>query len=52
MSLEGLYFNDVAEVGEDVTRSVYGEAKYKRLVALKRTWDPENLFRLNQNLRP
>jgi FAD/FMN-containing dehydrogenase len=49
---EGRYVNDVAEIGEDVTRSVYGEAKYKRLVALKRTWDPENLFRLNQNVRP
>ena len=51
-ALEGRYVNDVAEVGDDVTRSVYGEAKYGRLVALKRTWDPENVFRLNQNLRP
>ena len=46
---EGRYVNDVAEVGDDVTRSVYGETKYQRLVALKRTWDPENIFRLNQN---
>ena len=49
---EGRYVNDVAEVGDDVTRSVYGEAKYQRLVALKRTWDPANFFRLNQNVRP
>jgi hypothetical protein len=48
----GRYVNDVAEVGDDVTRSVYGEAKYQRLVALKRAWDPENFFRLNQNIRP
>ncbi|HET9327048.1 MAG TPA: FAD-binding oxidoreductase [Candidatus Eisenbacteria bacterium] len=49
---EGRYVNDVAEVGDDVTRSVYGDAKYQRLVALKRAWDPGNFFRLNQNVRP
>jgi hypothetical protein len=48
----GRYVNDVAEAGEDVVRSVYGEAKYERLVALKRVWDPDNVFRLNQNIRP
>lgn len=51
-AVEGRYVNDVAEVGDDVARSVYGDAKYQRLVALKRTWDPENVFRLNQNIRP
>jgi FAD/FMN-containing dehydrogenase len=48
----GRYVNDVAEAGEDVVRSVYGDAKYERLVALKRVWDPDNVFRLNQNIRP
>jgi FAD/FMN-containing dehydrogenase len=48
----GRYVNDVAEVGDDVTRSIYGDAKYDRLVALKRAWDPDNVFRLNQNVRP
>src|SRR5262249_32660076 len=48
---QGRYVNDVAETG-DVARSIYGAAKYERLVALKRAWDPENVFRLNQNVRP
>jgi FAD/FMN-containing dehydrogenase len=46
----GRYVNDVVESGE--ARSVYGDAKYDRLVALKRAWDPDNVFRLNQNIRP
>ena len=49
---DGRYVNDVAEVGADVARMVYGDAKYDRLVALKREWDPDNVFRLNQNIRP
>jgi FAD binding domain/Berberine and berberine like len=49
---DGRYVNDVAEVGADVARTVYGDAKYERLVALKRTWDPDNVFRLNQNVQP
>jgi hypothetical protein len=48
----GRYVNDVAEVEEGLARSIYGEAKYERLVALKRQWDPDNVFRLNQNIRP
>jgi FAD/FMN-containing dehydrogenase len=35
-----------------VARTVYGDAKYERLVALKRRWDPDNVFRLNQNVQP
>ena len=49
---EGRYVNDVAELGEGVARSIYGDPKYERLVALKRAWDPDNVFRLNQNVRP
>jgi FAD/FMN-containing dehydrogenase len=49
---EGRYVNDVAEVGADQARIAYGDAKYERLVALKREWDPDNVFCLNQNIRP
>jgi FAD/FMN-containing dehydrogenase len=47
----GRYVNDVAEAGTDL-RTVYGDDKYDRLTALKRAWDPDNVFRLNQNIRP
>jgi FAD/FMN-containing dehydrogenase len=51
-SAEGRYVNDVVETDEGLARSIYGAAKYDRLVALKREWDPDNVFRLNQNIRP
>ena len=47
----GRYVNDVSETDERVA-SIYGDAKAERLVALKREWDPDNVFRLNQNIRP
>jgi FAD/FMN-containing dehydrogenase len=49
---KGRYVNDVSEVEDGLARSIYGDAKYERLVALKREWDPDNVFRLNQNIRP
>ncbi|MCB5273238.1 6-hydroxy-D-nicotine oxidase [Arthrobacter sp. SO5] len=47
----GRYVNDVAESREDA-RTIYGDGKYERLVGLKRAWDPDNVFRMNQNIRP
>jgi len=52
LTVEGRYVNDAIESGEDVVRSIYGDGKYERLVALKRAWDPDNVFRLNQNIAP
>jgi FAD/FMN-containing dehydrogenase len=45
----GVYLNFTAE---DRVRDAYGEAKYKRLVALKDRYDPGNLFQMNQNIKP
>src|SRR5437868_1652170 len=33
-------------------RASYGPEKYERLVQLKRQWDPDNMFTLNQNISP
>ena len=33
-------------------RAAYGPAKHDRLVALKRRYDPANILRGNQNIRP
>jgi Berberine and berberine like len=39
-----------ADEGSGRLRASFGEAKYAKLLELKRRWDPENLFRLNQNI--
>jgi FAD/FMN-containing dehydrogenase len=45
-----VYVNYLGEAGS--ARDAYGEETYERLVALKREYDPTNVFRLNQNIQP
>jgi FAD/FMN-containing dehydrogenase len=47
----GVYINFMTEEETDRINSAYG-AGYDRLVKAKSRYDPENLFRLNQNVRP
>ena len=46
-----LNFPGTLEEGEELLRSGFG-AHYERLVAVKDTWDPANVFRLNHNVVP
>ena len=40
------------EEGQERISQAYGARRYERLKALKRIYDPTNLFRLNQNIPP
>lgn len=48
----GAYVNWLMEEGDERVREVYGEERYRRLQAVKRRYDPENVFHLNQNVVP
>jgi FAD/FMN-containing dehydrogenase len=51
-AVTGRYVNEIAESGPEESRAIYGDAKLVRLTALKRAWDPDNVFRLNHNIAP
>jgi FAD/FMN-containing dehydrogenase len=48
----GVYVNNLGVEGADRVRAAYAPATYERLVALKDLYDPDNIFRLNQNVTP
>jgi FAD/FMN-containing dehydrogenase len=47
-----VYVNFLMEEGEERVRQAYGAERYDKLKALKRKYDPDNFFRLNQNIPP
>ena len=49
---EGVYVNFLGEEGAERVRQSYGLKKYERLRALKQKYDPDNFFRINQNISP
>ncbi|HET9488573.1 MAG TPA: FAD-binding oxidoreductase [Methylomirabilota bacterium] len=54
-STGGVYVNYLGREGDEGAervRAAYGADKYQRLLALKEKYDPTNLFRLNQNIKP
>jgi FAD/FMN-containing dehydrogenase len=46
------YLNFIGDEGTGRVEAAFGKDKFARLQQLKRTWDPENLFRHNQNIAP
>jgi len=52
---EGVYVNYLgteADEGSNRLPAAYGPGKFEKLLALKQKYDPTNLFRMNQNIRP
>ena len=47
-----VYVNFLGQEGDERVRAAYGGDTYDRLVKLKNTYDPSNLFRINQNIAP
>jgi FAD/FMN-containing dehydrogenase len=50
-SAGGAYVNFMMDEGEERVKATYGD-NYERLVAIKNKYDPDNLFRVNQNIKP
>ena len=51
-SVGGGYVNHLGDEGVRRIRDAYGDDTWRRLVGLKRSWDPDNVFSLNQNIPP
>ena len=49
---QGVYVNFLGDEGADRIRHSYGTEKYERLQTLKQKYDPDNMFRINQNIPP
>jgi hypothetical protein len=50
-SAGGAYVNFMMDEGEERIKATYRD-NYQRLVAAKNLYDPTNLFRVNQNIKP
>lgn len=50
-SAGGAYVNFMMEEGQDRVRAAFRD-NYERLAGIKKKYDPENFFRVNQNIRP
>ena len=48
---DGIYVNFFADDGEAAVRAAYPGEAWDRLTAIKRIYDPPNVFRRNQNIR-
>ena len=50
-SMGGAYVNFMMDEGADRVKASYGD-NYKKLAQVKTKYDPDNLFRVNQNIKP
>jgi FAD/FMN-containing dehydrogenase len=50
-SAGGAYVNMMMDEGQDRVKASYGD-NYTRLTQVKKQYDPENVFRVNQNILP
>jgi FAD/FMN-containing dehydrogenase len=50
-SAGGAYVNFMMDEGEERVKATYGD-NYAKLVTIKNKYDPNNLFRVNQNIKP
>ena len=48
---EKVYVNYLGDEGEDRVKAAYAAPTYQKLVALKNSYDPDNVFQLIQNIR-
>jgi FAD/FMN-containing dehydrogenase len=51
LSAGGAYVNFMMDEGQERVQATY-RGNYQRLIAVKQKYDPANLFRMNQNIRP
>jgi FAD/FMN-containing dehydrogenase len=51
-STGGVYLNWIGNEGGSRVQAAFSPAKWQRLRALKREWDPDNVLRHNQNIPP
>jgi hypothetical protein len=48
---DAVYVNNLGDEGPGRVHAAYGD-NYPRLAEVKKTYDPDNLFRANQNIAP
>lgn len=49
---QGVYVNFITDLDESRARDAYTKGTWDRLVKVKSKWDPENVFRMNMNIKP
>ena len=49
---QGVYVNFISDNNETRVRDAYTPEVYDKLVKVKTKWDPQNLFKMNQNIKP